>query len=101
MSEYTSSLRIPHDHPCLAGHFPGRPIVPGVVLLDEVIAAAESWLGRALRVRVLQQAKFSQPLLPEEPAQLSLTMQDATLRFTITRDGQKIAQGAMSIEASP
>ena len=29
---------VPHDHPSLSGHFPGRPIVPGVVVLDEAIA---------------------------------------------------------------
>ena len=30
---------IPSDHPSLPGHFPDRPIVPGVVILDEVVAA--------------------------------------------------------------
>ena len=29
------SFRVEADHPALEGHFPGRPIVPGVVLLDE------------------------------------------------------------------
>jgi 3-hydroxyacyl-[acyl-carrier-protein] dehydratase len=27
------------DHPSLPGHFPGTPIVPGVVILDEILAA--------------------------------------------------------------
>ena len=35
----TLSLRIAPDHPALAGHFPGNPIVPGVVLLDLAIRA--------------------------------------------------------------
>ncbi len=29
-------VTIPADHPSLPGHFPGRPIVPAVVILDEV-----------------------------------------------------------------
>ena len=28
-------------HPCLPGHFPGRPVVPGVVVLDRVVEAIE------------------------------------------------------------
>ena len=32
---------IPHDHPSLPGHFPGRPIVPGVVMLERVLEAIE------------------------------------------------------------
>jgi 3-hydroxymyristoyl/3-hydroxydecanoyl-(acyl carrier protein) dehydratase len=34
-------LRFAPDHPALAGHFPQRPIVPGVALLDEALYAIE------------------------------------------------------------
>ena len=33
-----SVFRIAADHPCLPGHFPGQPVVPGVVVLDRVLA---------------------------------------------------------------
>ena len=33
------ALHIPADHPSAAGHFPGRPIIPGALLLDAVLAA--------------------------------------------------------------
>ena len=36
-----SALAIAPDHPAYAGHFPGRPLLPGVVLLAEVMAAVE------------------------------------------------------------
>ena len=35
-------FRVAADHPALPGHFPGRPIVPGVVILDHVQQAIES-----------------------------------------------------------
>lgn len=62
---------IPHDHPCLPGHFPGRPIVPGVVVLDRVLAAIEAGHG-ALGALRMPQVKFAQPLLPGEEARIEL-----------------------------
>jgi 3-hydroxymyristoyl/3-hydroxydecanoyl-(acyl carrier protein) dehydratase len=56
-------------HPALDGHFPGRPIVPGVVLLAQVQAAIEAGHGPLGALR-LPQAKFLRPLLPGEAARI-------------------------------
>jgi 3-hydroxyacyl-[acyl-carrier-protein] dehydratase len=88
-------LRVPRTHPALAGHFPGNPIVPGVVLVDHAINAAEKWLGRSVLVRGINQVKFAAPLAPEEDCVLELTVepQAQRLRFTIRREDDLIAQG--------
>jgi 3-hydroxyacyl-[acyl-carrier-protein] dehydratase len=54
------------DHPSLPGHFPGAPIVPGVVILDEVLAALTEW-RKDSRVTIISLVKFLVPLKPEQP----------------------------------
>jgi 3-hydroxyacyl-[acyl-carrier-protein] dehydratase len=53
------------DHPSLPGHFPAAPVVPGVVILDEILAALAKcrpdWQVTAIRV-----VKFLVPLKPEQ-----------------------------------
>ena len=80
------------DHPALPGHFPGDPIVPGVVLLDRVSAACEAWCGRT--PTTWPQAKFLAPLRPGEPAQIVLTRAGSGVRFSIERDSACIASGS-------
>lgn len=64
-------FRIDAAHPALPGHFPGNPIVPGVVLLDRVCAALEA-RGVARGGLRLPQVKFLQPLLPGQQARVEL-----------------------------
>jgi 3-hydroxyacyl-[acyl-carrier-protein] dehydratase len=90
---HRATVRIPADHPALPGHFPGRPIVPGVVLLQCVLDEAERWLGKKLSVGGLPQAKFSAPLLPEQDAELELRLTKNELRFSVTRNAQVVTQG--------
>ena len=89
------------NHPSLPGHFPGRPIVPGVVLLDRVLVEAERWLQRSLRPASLPNAKFTAPLLPEQDAELQLKLEGDELRFSLSRDGSSIAQGLFRIAGDP
>lgn len=95
-------LTISAAHPALPGHFPGQPVVPGVVLLDTALAQAEAWLQRPLRVAGLPNAKFIAALLPEQAAELELTYRGTELRFSWHRDTAVIAQGVFRIaEAQP
>ena len=59
---------IPADHPCLPGHFPGHPLVPGVVVLEQVLLAAAAEHGQALSHLRLPQVKFLAPLCPGRAA---------------------------------
>ena len=96
--DHRSEFRIAPDHPAIPGHFPGRPVVPGVLLLDGVIEAANRWLGIPLRVRGLRQAKFIAPLLPGEVATLELALAGDSLDFAIQRDGTIVAKGCLLID---
>ncbi len=94
-ASHRATVRIPGTHPSLPGHFPGRPIVPGVVLLQSVLDEAERWLGRPLSLRALPQVKFLAPLLPEQSAELELRLSGEQLRFSLTRDAQVLMQGLL------
>lgn len=84
-------------HPALPGHFPGHPVVPGVVVLDRVLAAIEAAHGPLGPLR-LPQVKFVQPLLPDEAARIEIepVMADGApprWRFRVLRGEVVVASG--------
>ena len=86
-------FEIPEDHPSLPGHFPGRPIVPGVVVLD--CAMAVLFRDRpALRLAGFDEVKFVAPVSPG--AEICVSSDESTadrLTFTCTVDGRTVVRG--------
>ena len=97
LNDFETQTTIPADHPSLAGHFPGNPLVPGVVILDEVIAAiAGVWPD--CRVTAVSSAKFVSPLRPDQPLSIKATrVSDRSIRFSCTHDGRTVAQGVLEV----
>ena len=82
----------------MPGHFPGRPIVPGVVLLDAVLASAERWLGRPVIATGMPVAKFVSPLLPGQPAELRMEISGCRLEFVVTAGARTLAKGRFQLQ---
>jgi 3-hydroxymyristoyl/3-hydroxydecanoyl-(acyl carrier protein) dehydratase len=101
MTRIAFEFRVPATHPALAGHFPGNPVVPGVLMLDHVMQALEQVTG--LAVTRLTAVKFVSTLLPEELAQGEWTVDGAQARFRLVsqRNGceMKVAEGSATVSA--
>ena len=85
---------IPAEHPALPGHFPGNPVVPGVVVLDHVVAALEALEGPLPPLR-LPQVKFLSPLRPGQPADIALDGGGGRWRFRVTSGDALVASGEL------
>lgn len=90
---------IPSDHPCLPGHFPGRPLVPGVVVLERVLMAIEQQTGLPMAALHIPQVKFMAPLLPEQVATIALEGAQPRWRFEVMGEGELLVRGQVVMVA--
>jgi 3-hydroxyacyl-[acyl-carrier-protein] dehydratase len=69
------------NEPCFQGHFPGRPVMPGVLLLEGMAQTAGAVCAVALgqdRPRLvyfltIDKAKFRQPVVPGDRVEFHMT----------------------------
>lgn len=91
-------LTIPVDHPAFAGHFPGMPIVPGVVLLDAAVHAIGLARGQPAQAWQIGAAKFLSPLQPGASVVIEHELQaSGAIRFDIVEGERRIVTGSLSL----
>jgi 3-hydroxymyristoyl/3-hydroxydecanoyl-(acyl carrier protein) dehydratase len=85
-------FNFPASDPVFAGHFPHRPILPGIFQLEIVRLAAELTQNKKFTVREIAKAKFQRPIDPGEVLKLNLNLAEVdggvSARATFTCGGQ-------------
>lgn len=101
-----ATVQIPASHPAFAGHFPGRPIAPGVLLLAQVVEAVRAH-GTALDPLQVGAVKFVATVGPGAELRIEWDAVDAAstrLRFDIAQvvDGEatRCASGHFELVAA-
>ncbi len=97
-------LQIPKELAQVEGHFPGWPVVPGVVQLGWVLETAERLLGFKVRARGVEVLKFKEALLPGTRVSLEVLWTEADreksrIRFRVTQQERELASGRIEVEA--
>ncbi len=95
----SASIRVPDKHPAFEGHFPGRPLLPGVVLLERVIEEAGKLGDGPLKIRELPWVKFLAPLSPGDGATVRFRREPGILHFEVFRGRERVAQGVFHVGA--
>jgi beta-hydroxyacyl-ACP dehydratase FabZ len=71
------------NEPFFIGHFPGNPIMPGVLIIEAMAqvggvlayqSSTEDWAGTALYFMGIDKARFRKPVVPGDQLRMHLTM---------------------------
>jgi len=91
-----TTFTIDARHPALAGHFPGSPVLPGVVLLDETVRVIEQENGGGATRWTVGAAKFLKPVQPGETLTLEHEpLPNGSIRFAVSSGGRPVAAGVL------
>ena len=90
MTELSVEIDVPLNHPCYAGHFPGRPILPGVVLLELIVDRIARGAPRAIPA-----VKFQRALVPGEAFTLRWKDGGERVSFRCESGGEPVAEGTI------
>jgi len=90
------TFSIPANHPSGAGHFPGNPIIPGALLLAEVLRCIEQSEGKQFKSCNVKAAKFLHPARPGDKVDIEYARSaQGTIEFQCAVAGTKVLSGGI------
>ena len=92
-----TTIAVPADGPLFEGHFPGRPILPGIA---ELVLIARALAPGGAAVSAIPFARFRGLVLPADRLEVEAVPRgDDGVRFEVRRAGEVVANGAMTFGA--
>ena len=100
------------NEPCFQGHFPGNPVLPGVLILEAMIQTGGAAFSQFLDIpndvaflRTLDNIKFRKPVLPGDRLMSDVTLERfrkgiVKFRATATVRDQQVAQAEFTVGLS-
>lgn len=90
-------LDIAPDHPAYADHFPGAPILPGVVLLDAALLTLAAAGHLDLEACRCSAVKFHALVRPASLLRIEYeVLSNASIQFSILDDERRVASGTLT-----
>ena len=99
---------VTNGEPYLQGHFEGRPLVPGVLLLEMLAQTGgfleiESLHGAAIFLAGVQDARFKAPALPGDRLRLDVSAEGAfgglmKVRGTVSCEGRELCTAVLLVK---
>jgi 3-hydroxymyristoyl/3-hydroxydecanoyl-(acyl carrier protein) dehydratase len=92
----TVECDFPLDHATGQGHFPGNPIIPGALLLSEILRAIEKSLGKDLCPCQIKAAKFVRPVRPGDRVRIEFSAREENkMKFRCTVGAATVLAGEL------
>ncbi|MDO9464139.1 MAG: hypothetical protein Q7J67_02435 [bacterium] len=95
--EVTAHFLFPSEFIGFQGHFPDKPVLPGVCKIQAVIVMLQAWEKEDVRLKEIVSAKFFSPVSPEEEIVFNYRKQtesngEALVKASVTSKDKKIAE---------
>lgn len=87
-TNFEAEVSLDDTHPLFEGHFPQRPVLPGVCQMHLVKALVERHTGRKLDCRTVREMKFLSPVTPPRDLRLRIVAR-------LTTDNDSVAVQAI------
>jgi 3-hydroxymyristoyl/3-hydroxydecanoyl-(acyl carrier protein) dehydratase len=93
-------IRVPADLYYLQGHFPGEPVLPGVIQVHWAIHLADEHFDLKPSFAGFEALKFHRIIKPETPLRLVLELNEESgkLTFSYSSESGKHSQGRVLFE---
>lgn len=96
MSTHIFEHQFLSEEPYFTGHFPGNPVVPGVVIIDTVLGYLVDEDAR-VQVAAIPKVKFTEPVLPGQPLRFEISCSYPKVTFKVFREKSLAAEGEFRI----